>query len=94
MQPMELIMPRMKFSLLLQQIAYEYAKRGANLVLIARRDNRLRGIAENARRLGSRNVLIMAADVVKEEDCRRFMNEAINYFGRGEALQSCFYTVC
>ncbi|CAI9117117.1 OLC1v1018454C1 [Oldenlandia corymbosa var. corymbosa] len=69
-----------------EQIAYEYAKRGANLVLVARRDTRLRGIAENARRLGSRNVLIMAADVVKEDDCRRFITEAINFYGRVDHL--------
>lgn len=75
----------MKHSLLSQQIAYEYAKRGANLVLVARRDNRLRGIADNARRLGSRHVLIMAADVVKEDDCRRFINETINLYGRGRS---------
>lgn len=67
-----------------QQIAYEYAKKRANLVLIARREFRLRGISENARRLGARNVLIMGADVVKEDDCRRFVNETVNYFGRGK----------
>ncbi|GER37869.1 hydroxysteroid 11-beta-dehydrogenase 1-like protein [Striga asiatica] len=61
-----------------EQIAYQYAQRGANLVLIARRENRLRGISENARRLGAPNVLIMAADVVKEEECRRF---DINFWG-------------
>ncbi|CAA0837668.1 11-beta-hydroxysteroid dehydrogenase-like 5 [Striga hermonthica] len=64
-----------------EQIAYQYAKRGANLVLVARRENRLIGISENARRLGAPHVLIMAADVVKEEDCRRFIDETINYFG-------------
>ncbi|GER27584.1 hydroxysteroid 11-beta-dehydrogenase 1-like protein [Striga asiatica] len=64
-----------------EQIAYQYAKRGANLVLVARRENRLIGISENARRLGAPHVLIMAADVVKEEDCRRFVNETISYFG-------------
>ncbi|KAL3513452.1 hypothetical protein ACH5RR_026169 [Cinchona calisaya] len=69
-----------------EQIAYEYAKRGTNLVLVARRDNRLWGIADNARRLGSRHVLIMAADVVKEEDCRRFITEAVNYYGRVDHL--------
>ncbi|KAJ0756477.1 putative 11-beta-hydroxysteroid dehydrogenase [Helianthus annuus] len=68
------------------QIAYEYAKRGANLVLVARRDQRLRGISENARRLGAPNVLRMAADVVKEEDCRRFINETISTFGRGNVV--------
>ncbi|KAJ0595818.1 putative 11-beta-hydroxysteroid dehydrogenase [Helianthus annuus] len=69
-----------------EQIAYEYAKRGANLVLVARRDQRLRGISENARRLGAPNVLRMAADVVKEEDCRRFINETISTFGRVDHL--------
>jgi short-subunit dehydrogenase len=67
----------------LQQIAYEYAKRKAILVLIARRDHRLRGVSEKARSIGAKRVLIMAADVVKEDDCRRFVNETINYFGRG-----------
>ncbi|CAA3024105.1 11-beta-hydroxysteroid dehydrogenase-like 5 [Olea europaea subsp. europaea] len=69
-----------------EQIAYEYAKRQVNLVLIARREHRLRGISENARRLGSRHVLIMAADVVKEDDCRRFINETIKYFGHVDHL--------
>lgn len=67
----------------MQQIAYEYAKRRAWLVLVARRENRLRGISENARFLGAKHVLIIAADVVKEEDCRRFINETMNLYGRG-----------
>ncbi|XP_073020347.1 11-beta-hydroxysteroid dehydrogenase B-like [Primulina eburnea] len=69
-----------------EQIAYQYAKRGANLVLVARRENRLWGISENATRLGARNVLITAADVVKEDDCRRFISETINYYGRIDHL--------
>ncbi|XP_071729317.1 11-beta-hydroxysteroid dehydrogenase B [Rutidosis leptorrhynchoides] len=69
-----------------EQIAYEYAKKRANLVLVARRDHRLHGISENAKRLGALNVLIMAADVVKEEDCRRFINETVNYFGQVDHL--------
>nr|GMD66562.1 11-beta-hydroxysteroid dehydrogenase-like 5 [Ipomoea batatas] len=69
-----------------EQIAYEYAKRRANLVLVARRENRLRGISENARLLGAKNVLITAADVVKEEDCRRFILETINFYGRLDHL--------
>lgn len=73
-----------------QQIAYEYAKKRANLVLVARRDNRLHGISENARRLGAPNVLIMAADVVKEEDCRRFVNETIGYYGQSNQIFALF----
>ncbi|KAJ0603865.1 putative 11-beta-hydroxysteroid dehydrogenase [Helianthus annuus] len=69
-----------------EQIAYEYAKKKANLVLVARRDHRLHGISENARLLGAPDVLIMAADVVKEDDCKRFINETINYFGRVDHL--------
>ncbi|KAJ7982727.1 11-beta-hydroxysteroid dehydrogenase-like 5 [Quillaja saponaria] len=69
-----------------EQIAYEYAKRGANLVLVARRENRLRLISENARRMGARHVMIMAADVVKEDDCRRFVYETFNFHGRVDHL--------
>ncbi|KGN52682.1 11-beta-hydroxysteroid dehydrogenase-like 5 [Cucumis sativus] len=69
-----------------EQIAYEYAKRKANLMLVARRENRLRMISENARFIGAKRVLIMAADVVKEDDCRRFVSETIQYFGRVDHL--------
>ncbi|WCJ34862.1 11-beta-hydroxysteroid dehydrogenase [Euphorbia peplus] len=69
-----------------EQIAYEYAKKKANLVLVARRENRLRGISEKARNIGAKHVMIMAADVVKEDECRRFMNETINLFGRVDHL--------
>lgn len=69
-----------------EQIAYEYAKRGAKLLLVARRENRLRGISEKARHLGAKHVLISAADVVKEDDCRRFVNEAITLYGRLDHL--------
>ncbi|XP_057502831.1 11-beta-hydroxysteroid dehydrogenase B [Actinidia eriantha] len=69
-----------------EQIAYEYAKKKANLVLVARREQRLRGISENAIQLGARNVMIMAADVVKEDECRRFINETINFYGRVDHL--------
>lgn len=67
-----------------QHIAYEYAKRRANLVLVARREFRLRAISENAARLGAKHVLIMPADVVKEDECRRFVNAAVNLYGRGK----------
>lgn len=53
-------------------------------MLVARREFRLIGISENARRLGAKHVLTVAADVVKEEDCRRFINETINLHGRGK----------
>lgn len=51
-------------------------------MLVARREFRLRGISENARQMGAKHVLTIAADVVKEEDCRRFVNETISLHGR------------
>ncbi|KAF5738845.1 11-beta-hydroxysteroid dehydrogenase-like 5 [Tripterygium wilfordii] len=69
-----------------EQIAYEYAKRKAKLVLVARRDQRLRVISENARLMGANHVMIVAADVVKEDDCRRFVTETINYYGSVDHL--------
>ncbi|XP_010910399.2 11-beta-hydroxysteroid dehydrogenase B isoform X1 [Elaeis guineensis] len=65
-----------------EQLVYEYARKKANLVLVARREHRLRGIRENARLLGAKQVLVIAADVVKEEDCRRFINDTVSYFGQ------------
>ncbi|GAV79562.1 adh_short domain-containing protein [Cephalotus follicularis] len=69
-----------------EQIAYEYAKRGANLVLVARREQRLWGISEKAGRIGAKHVMIIAADVIKEDECRRFVNETINFYGRVDHL--------
>ncbi|KAK4365699.1 hypothetical protein RND71_013579 [Anisodus tanguticus] len=69
-----------------EQIAYEYAKKKAHLVLVARRENRLWGISENARALGAKSVLITAADVVKEADCRRFITETVNLYGRDYSI--------
>ncbi|XP_074321683.1 11-beta-hydroxysteroid dehydrogenase B [Silene latifolia] len=69
-----------------EQIAYEYAKRGAILVLVARRHTRLHAISENARRIGANHVMIVAADVVKEDDCRKFINETVNCYGRVDHL--------
>ncbi|XP_076905117.1 11-beta-hydroxysteroid dehydrogenase B-like [Bidens hawaiensis] len=69
-----------------EQITYEYAKKRANLVLVAQREQRLHEISENASLLGASDVLIMVADVVIAEDCKRFINETINVFGRVDHL--------
>ena len=85
-----LISPALDWTESTQQIAYEYARRRANLVLVARRENRLWGIRENARLLGANQVLVMAADVVKEEDCRRFIGDTVSFFGHRESLLHSF----
>ncbi|CAM0877946.1 unnamed protein product [Alopecurus aequalis] len=69
-----------------EQVAYEYARRGANLVLVARREHRLFAVRDNARALGAGQVLVVAADVVKEDDCRRLIADTISYFGQLDHL--------
>ncbi|KAH9308930.1 hypothetical protein KI387_036841 [Taxus chinensis] len=69
-----------------EQMAYEYAKRGAKLVLVATREERLKAVAHNARSLGAQNVLVIAADVSKHRDCKRFIDDTITHYGRLDHL--------
>ncbi|KAI3869044.1 hypothetical protein MKW92_045628 [Papaver armeniacum] len=62
-------------------LAYAYANKGARLVLVARRENRLREVAEKAKKHGSPDVLVCVADVSRVEDCKRFVQDAIDHFG-------------
>ncbi|KAI3499604.1 hypothetical protein L1887_35407 [Cichorium endivia] len=64
-----------------EYLAYEYAKRGARLALVARREEQLEVVAERAKELGSPDVIVISADVSKLHDCERFVNETINHFG-------------
>lgn len=65
-------------------MAYEYAKRGACLVIAATRENRLQEVGDRARALGSPDVRMVPADVSKPQDCKRIVDEAANHFGRGK----------
>ncbi|KAG2312481.1 hypothetical protein Bca4012_027030 [Brassica carinata] len=69
-----------------EQLAYEYASKGACLALTARRKNRLEEVAEIAREVGSPNVVTVHADVSKPDDCRRIVDETISHFGRLDHL--------
>jgi short-subunit dehydrogenase len=66
----------------LQHLAYEYARRGACLALIARRENSLREVANQAQEYGSPNVLMIRADVSMVEECKRIVDETMSHFGR------------
>jgi short-subunit dehydrogenase len=48
-----------------EQFAYALAKEGRNLVLVARREDRLTSVAETARKLGAGDIKIIAADLSK-----------------------------
>lgn len=66
----------------MQQMTYEYARRGAYLVIVARREELLKNVAEKALELGSPDVRPICADVVNVEDCKRSVDEAVRHFGR------------
>ncbi|XP_051136117.1 11-beta-hydroxysteroid dehydrogenase A-like [Andrographis paniculata] len=69
-----------------ESVAYEYAKRGACLVLAARREKSLEEVGERALYLGSPEVLAVRADVADPDDCRSLVDRAINAFGRLDHL--------
>ncbi|XP_047966862.1 11-beta-hydroxysteroid dehydrogenase A-like [Salvia hispanica] len=69
-----------------ESLAYEYAKRGACLVLAARRERSLQEVADTARYLGSPEVIVVRADVSKVDDCRRVVDQTMSHFGRLDHL--------
>lgn len=70
------------YIVVLKHLAYEYARRGACLALITRRENRLREVASTTYQLGSPEVIVIPADVSKVEDCKRFVDETVEHFGQ------------
>nr|GEZ25376.1 11-beta-hydroxysteroid dehydrogenase-like 4A [Tanacetum cinerariifolium] len=64
--------------------AYEYAKRGASVAIIAIKEpgSRLEQVADRARQLRSPDVLFVFADVSNVEECMMFVNHTIKHFCR------------
>ncbi|MCO5550472.1 hypothetical protein L7F22_003959 [Adiantum nelumboides] len=69
-----------------EQLAYQYSKKGAVLVLVARRESRLRVVADRCIKRGAMDVRAISADISKGEDCRRFIEETVNHYGRLDHL--------
>ncbi|KAI9079755.1 hypothetical protein K1719_038376 [Acacia pycnantha] len=69
-----------------EQLAYEYAKRGAVLSLVDIKEDNLKAVADKAKSLGSPDVITIVADVSKVEDCKRFVDETVNHFGHMDHL--------
>ncbi|KAI5383822.1 11-beta-hydroxysteroid dehydrogenase 1A [Lathyrus oleraceus] len=63
-----------------EQLAYEYARRGARLSLVDIRKENLVAVAEMARSLGSPDVIFIGADVSDAEESKRFVDETIDHF--------------
>lgn len=69
-----------------EHLSFEYARRGANLVLTARRENLLQKNAETCRQLGSPDVLVVPADLTKAENNKKVIDQAVDHFGGGKGL--------
>ncbi|XP_021758409.1 11-beta-hydroxysteroid dehydrogenase 1B-like [Chenopodium quinoa] len=69
-----------------EHLAYEYAERGACLVLTARRQGSLDEVADLCLQLGSPEAIVVPGDITKVEDCRRIIEATIGHYGRLDHL--------
>ncbi|KAI3673621.1 hypothetical protein L6452_39745 [Arctium lappa] len=69
-----------------EHLAMEYAKEGACLALVARREKELEIVAQNAKAMGSPDVIVISADVSKLHDCNVFVDQTIKHFGKLDYL--------
>ncbi|KAJ8421018.1 hypothetical protein Cgig2_002931 [Carnegiea gigantea] len=65
-----------------EQLAYEYARRRARLVLADIRGKILIKVADTCREMGSPDAVTVTADVTDVNDCKCIVDSAISYFGR------------
>lgn len=80
-----------KFFKPLQHITYQYARRGARLVLVARREALLKEVADRAVTKGASDVKVIIGDVTKESECKLFVDETIHKYGRCKTTQLSFF---
>ncbi|KAL5665464.1 hypothetical protein ACJX0J_025572, partial [Zea mays] len=80
------------------ELAYQYAKKGACLALVARRKQALEGVAAAALERGAPDVLVIPADVSDAEQSRRAVEDTVAHFGKLNHLvanagvwSSCFF---
>ncbi|CAH1233085.1 HSD11B1L [Branchiostoma lanceolatum] len=69
-----------------EEVAYQYARLGAKILIIARRENRLKEVVAKAKSLGAQEAHYVAGDMGKAEDCERTIQAAKEKFGRLDYL--------
>jgi len=67
------------------ELAYQFAGKGAKLVLCARRVDRLAEVVEQCKKLGT-DAIAVACDVTKEQDCKNLIESAVKKFGTVDTL--------
>lgn len=65
-----------------EELAYQYASKGASLALVARRKQALKSVAAAARERGAPDVLVLDADVSDAGQSRRAVEETIAHYGK------------
>jgi len=68
-----------------RETALEFARRGARVVLAARREDRLREVAEQIARMGG-EAMVVPCDVAREDDIARLVRATLDRFGRIDVL--------
>mmetsp|Transcript_2705 Transcript_2705/g.3044 ORF Transcript_2705/g.3044 Transcript_2705/m.3044 type:complete len:317 (-) Transcript_2705:107-1057(-) len=63
-----------------EQLAYAYAKDGANIVLAARREDKLKTVAQKVKELGGK-ALIVKTDVTDFEQSKNLIDASVQEFG-------------
>lgn len=69
-----------------QCIAMEYAKRGAKLVLAARRKEKLEEVAKKCSEHGASDAVVCPTDVSVPDSCENLVNFTLETFGRVDVL--------
>ncbi|XP_078686595.1 hydroxysteroid 11-beta-dehydrogenase 1-like protein [Branchiostoma floridae x Branchiostoma belcheri] len=69
-----------------EEMAYQYARLGAKILITARRENRLKEVVAKAKSLGAQEAHYVAGDMGKAEDCERTIQAARDKFGRLDYL--------
>ncbi|XP_066286033.1 hydroxysteroid 11-beta-dehydrogenase 1-like protein [Branchiostoma lanceolatum] len=69
-----------------EEMAYQYARLGAKILITARRENRLKEVVAKAKSLGAQEAHYVAGDMGKAEDCERTIQTAKEKFGHLDYL--------
>ncbi|KAJ3671847.1 hypothetical protein LUZ60_007926 [Juncus effusus] len=69
-----------------EQLAYQYAKRGACLALVARTEESLNRVAKAALRVGAPDILVLPADVSDPQQSQQVVDKTVSHFGKLDHL--------
>ena len=72
-----------------KQLALALAKRGANLVILARRLERLENFAPELEKAGAKKVLAIKCDVTSTDDIENAAKQTLEEFGKVDILLNC-----